>query len=309
MIEGQEDVTWDDWLALGTACEQAGLEALFTSDHYYSVFDRPERGSCDAWAVLAGLAARTSKLRLGTLVSPVTFRHPAVLAKTAATVDRISGGRVEVGLGAGWWEEEHRRYGFPFPPLGERMRMLEEQTEIVHRLLGGEEVTFAGGHYALEECPGRHRPARRPPLVLAGEAGPRSARLAARFADEYNTHGVTIDTVGEVRARLEAAWEEEGRDRASLVLSVMMRCVVGADRTEVRERVRRMAAVTGEAGDPDEILAANARRWVAGTTDEAIVRLREYEAAGVDRFMLQHFDHRDVEMVRLIGREVAPAVR
>ncbi len=135
MLEGQEGVTWDEWVAAALTAERLGFDAIFTSDHYFSVMGNRERGSSDAWTNLAGLAAVTSSIRLGTLVSPVTFRQPAVLAKSAVTVDRISGGRVEIGMGAGWWEEEHRSHGFPFPPGGERFARLEEQLEIVHRVL------------------------------------------------------------------------------------------------------------------------------------------------------------------------------
>jgi alkanesulfonate monooxygenase SsuD/methylene tetrahydromethanopterin reductase-like flavin-dependent oxidoreductase (luciferase family) len=131
MIEGQEDVTWEDWGALARACEEHGIEALFRSDHYLSVAGRGERGSLDAWATIAALAALTSRLRLGTLVSPVTFRHPSELAKVVATADHISGGRVELGMGSGWLRAEHEAFGFPFPPVAERMAKLEEQLRVV----------------------------------------------------------------------------------------------------------------------------------------------------------------------------------
>jgi F420-dependent oxidoreductase-like protein len=306
MIEGQEDVGWDEWLALAGACESAGIEGLFTSDHYFSVFERDERGSFDAWTVLAALAARTSRLRLGTMVSPVTFRHPAAVAKAAVTIDHVSGGRVAVGLGAGWWEREHVAYGFPFPPLGERMSMLAEQAEILHRLWTESDVSFAGRHYRLDACPGRHKPLQKPhpALVLAGEAGPRSARIAARWADEYNTFGVSIDGARAARRRLEAAWEREGREPASLVFSLMARCVVGSDRAEAEERTRRSLELTGE----DEGALGADRTSVQGTVEEVVEQIRAFEEAGVDRIYLQHFDHADVEMVELIGRAVVPAV-
>src|SRR5262245_51195870 len=131
MIEGQEDVTWEDWVALAAACEQSGVGTMFRSDHYLSVVDRSERGSLDAWATIAALAAVTEKLRLGTMVSPATFRHPAVLAKMAVTADHVSGGRVELGIGAGWWEREHEVYGFDLPPISPRLDLLEEQMQVV----------------------------------------------------------------------------------------------------------------------------------------------------------------------------------
>ena len=152
MIEGQEDVTWDDWGAIAAACEDGGLEGLFRSDHYRSVMGRSERGSLDAWATLAGLSALTARIRLGTLVSPATFRHPSVLAKMAVTADHISGGRIELGLGAGWLEEEHRANGFEFPPTEVRMELLAEQLEIVHRSWTEEKFPFQGRHYTLTDC-------------------------------------------------------------------------------------------------------------------------------------------------------------
>ena len=189
MIEGQEGVSWDDWVALARACEEHGLEGLFRSDHYQSVFDISGRGSLDAWATLAGLAAVTERIRLGTMVSPATFRRPSVLSRMVATVDHISGGRVELGLGAGWNQAEHDAHGFPFPDLDERMELLEEQLEIVHRQWTEDEFSFQGRHYRLERCRAEPKPLQQPhpPIVMGGGAGPRVARLAARWADEYNT--------------------------------------------------------------------------------------------------------------------------
>jgi len=308
MIEGQEDVTWDEWLALASACEASGLEGLFTSDHYLSCFAREERGSFEVWAVVAALAARTSRIRLGTMVSPVTFRHPSVVAKAAVTVDHVSGGRVEVGFGAGWWEREHAAYGFPFQTLGVRMEMLEEQLEIVHRSWTEGPFSFSGRHYDLEECPALPKPLQKPHpnLIVAGGGLPRTVRAAARWADEYNTWGVSPEEAAEIRRRLEEAWERSGRDPATLVFSLMARCAVGRDRAEAEERVRRSLELTFESDEDDPL--GRARTWVSGTVEEVVEQVRAYEEAGVDRIMLQHFDHTDAEMVRLIGREVVPAV-
>ena len=245
MIEGQEGVAWEDWVALAETCERAGLEGLFRSDHYRSVIGLPGRASLDAWTTLAGLAARTERIRLGTLVSPVTFRHPAVLAKSAATVDQISGGRVEVGLGAGWNEGEHAAYGFPFPSLDARMQMLEEQLEIVSRLWAEDLVTFSGRHYRLEDCEALPKPVQRPrpPVIVGGEAGPRSVSLAVRFADEYNTLLAGIEECAERRERIVVACEQAGRDPATLPLSLMATCVVGSDRRQIVERAGAVMAL------------------------------------------------------------------
>lgn len=190
MVEGQEGVTWPLWQALGAACEDHGLEGLFRSDHYLSILgEEGERGSLDAWSTLAALAAETSRVRLGALVSPGTFRHPSVLEKSVVTADHISGGRVELGIGAGWYEREHAAYGFPFADAGTRMSVLEEQVEIVHRQWSEKEVSLEGRHHRLDALRGRPGPVQdpHPPLIVGRRAGRRSAALAARWADEYNT--------------------------------------------------------------------------------------------------------------------------
>ncbi len=189
MIEGQEDVTWEDWLALARACEEHGVESLFRSDHYLSAAGRGERGSLDAWATIAALAAVTSTVRLGTLVSPATFRHPSELAKVVATADHVSGGRVELGIGTGWMEAEHAAYGFSFPPLRERMAVLEEQLELIAGEWADGPFSLQGSHYAVRDLDALPKPVQRPRpnLIVGGSGGPRSLALAARLADEYNT--------------------------------------------------------------------------------------------------------------------------
>lgn len=311
MIEGQEGVSWDDWVALAETCERAGLDGLFRSDHYRSVVGQPGRASHDAWTTLAGLAARTERIRLGTLVSPVTFRHPSVLAKATATVDHISAGRVELGLGAGWNEGEHAAYGFPFPSLGERMQMLEEQLEIVRRLWTEESVSFAGRHYRLEECEALPKPLQqpRPPVIVGGEAGPRSVDLAVRFADEYNTLLAGVDECAERRMRIVAACQKVGRDPATLPLSLMATCVVGNDSREVIERVRAVMALWGRSdADPAQVLEERAERWIVGTPEEAVARLRALAEVGVERVYLQHLAPTDLELVELVGAQIVPAL-
>ena len=182
MIEGQEDVTWPDWVALAAACEEHGVGTMFRSDHYLSVDDRRERGSLDAWGTITALGAITGQVRLGTMVSPATFRHPAVLAKAAVTADHVSGGRIEVGIGAGWWEREHELYGFDLPPTGPRLDALEEQMQIVRGHWEPGPFSFEGEHYRAHELDARPKPVQQPhpPLILGGRGGPRSLRLAAR---------------------------------------------------------------------------------------------------------------------------------
>jgi F420-dependent oxidoreductase-like protein len=307
MIEGQEDVTWDDWTALADACEAAGLEALFRSDHYLSGDGRVGRGSLDAWTTLAAIATRTQRVRLGTMVSPATFRHPSVLAKCAVTVDHISGGRVEVGLGAGWYELEHNAFGFPFRSLGERMELMEEQLAIVRGEWDDEEFSFAGRHYTLDRCPALPRPVQeRMPLIVGGSGKPRTVAAAVRFADEYNTTEGDVEGHRKLRRALDDGCESAGRDPGSLVLSVMTSVLLGRDEAEFRERADRLASLHFPDSTGAELIEKYRHECVFGTLEQAAARLAEMEAAGVTRIMLQHLDHRDLDAVALMG-ELATA--
>jgi F420-dependent oxidoreductase-like protein len=264
MIEGQEGVTWQQWVGLAQTAEQAGIEALFRSDHYATVTGRGG-GSLDAWTTLAGLAAVTKRLRLGTLVSPVTFRHPSVLARAVVTVDHISGGRAELGMGAGWMEREHGAFGFPFPPYEERAALLAEQIEIVHRQWTEDRFSLHGRFYELDDCEALPTPVQRPhpPLIVGGKGRRRTLEVAARWADEYNAFHVEPDVFRGLRMRLDDALAAVGREPGSVRLSLMTP--------------------------------------VAGWTAE---RMRQYEAAGVERVFLQHLDHEDLDVVERIGREL-----
>ena len=304
MIEGQEDVGWDDWVAIAQTCERLGFEALFRSDHYGSVDGIEARGALDAWGTLCGLAAVTSTLRLGTLVSPATFRHPSVLAKNAVTADHISGGRIEVGLGTGWHDREHRAYGFPFPPLRTRMDLLAEQLEIVTRSWQDGAFSFAGDHWTIDDLDALPKPVQRPlPLLMGGGAKSRGAALAARYAAEYNVVYAAPDEARASRERLVAACRDAGRDPATLCFSLRHGFVIGADDADVRARADRLAEWRGAPVALDELR----RTWLAGTPGEIVERLREYEAAGVERVMLQHNLFRDHEALELIAAEVVPA--
>jgi alkanesulfonate monooxygenase SsuD/methylene tetrahydromethanopterin reductase-like flavin-dependent oxidoreductase (luciferase family) len=284
MIEGQEGVSWEHWLALAQACEQHGVKALFRSDHYLSPTD-PSRAALDAWAVIPALAARTERIELGTLVSPVTFRPPAVLANASMTAYEISGGRVSLGMGTGWMEAEHEAFGFPFPPMKERLRLLVEQIEAVTRFWGD------GPH---------------PHLIIGGSGLSGTVEPAAKWADEYNTVMATPAECAERREKLARACQREGRE--PIPFSLMTGCAIGRDETEARERIRRRIERSGQQIDPDEYRASRGDATILGTIDEAAERLRAYEDVGVERVMLQHIDHTDLEMVELIGRELAPAV-
>ena len=312
MLEGQEGVTWSQWLGMAQAAERLGFEAIFTSDHYLSVRGDRDRGSSDAWTMLAALAARTSTIRLGTLVSPVTFREPAVLAKAATTVDQISGGRVELGMGAGWWEEEHRTHGFAFPPVHERFDRLEEQLAIVRGLLSQERFSFRGRHHVLDEAPFWPKPVQRPrmPIVLGGTTvGPRMQRLVATYADEFNTVGGTPEEVRGRIARARSGLQREGREQTSLTTSFMTWCFVGRTQDEWRDRVERARRDDPRAGPFDAYLADLEVDCILGTPDRAAARLQEYADAGVERVMLNHELFDDTEMLEILAGEVFPRLQ
>lgn len=310
MIEGQEGVTWDQWLALARTCEEAGLAGLFRSDHYSSTIATADRGSLDAWTTLAALATATERIRLGTMVSPVSFRHPANLARSAVTVDHVSGGRVELGMGAGWMELEHVANGFPFPEMKTRLAMLAEQAEIVVRQWTEEEFSFEGEHYRLEASRALPKPVQRPhpPLIVGGKGSRATADVAARWAGEYNTTFASHEDVRERRRKLDAACERAGRDPATLRLTLMSTSVVGADEGELRERARALLARAGRPGEPDEWLAERRGKGLVGTVEEVLDSLGRYAEAGLDGAYFQHLDHEDLDLVRLIGAEIVPRV-
>jgi alkanesulfonate monooxygenase SsuD/methylene tetrahydromethanopterin reductase-like flavin-dependent oxidoreductase (luciferase family) len=306
MIEGQESVSWGEWLGLAKACEEGPIEALFRSDHYLSVMGRTDRGSLDAWATLAGLAASASTLRLGTLVSPVTFRHPSVLAKNVVTADHISGGgRIELGMGMGWLEAEHDAYGFPFPATGDRMRMLEEQIEIVRREWGEGPLDFAGEHYRINDLNALPKPISPPNLIVGGRARPRSLALAARWADEYNLVMMGPEECAAAVPAIRKAWADAGRDRP--VISLMTGGVVGSDEVDLLERAHAVAAARGEdATDPEAYAKQLPDHWLIGTVAEVRERIAELEQIGVERLMLQYLTHRDLDGVDYIAELAEP---
>lgn len=309
MLEGQEGVTWPQWLAVAETAERLGFEALFTSDHYLSEQGSRDRGSSDAWTMLSALAARTSTIRLGTLVSPVTFREPAVLAKAAATVDRVSDGRVELGMGAGWWEEEHRTHGIPFPPVRERFERLEEQLAVVDGLLTQERFSFHGKYYQLEDAPFWPKPVQQPrmPIVVGGTTvGPWMQRLIAAYADEFNTVGGTPALVRGRIDRARAAADSAGRSQDSLTTSFMTWCFVGRTEDEWRGRVETAHVLDPNAGPLDDYLRELEADCILGTPDRAAARLREYAEAGVQRVMLNHSLFDDLDMLEALAAEVIP---
>ncbi len=307
MIEGQEGVTWPQWQAIAHACEQHGIRTLFRSDHYMNLDGQhPERGALDALGTCIALGAVTTELRLGTMVSPASFRHPSVLAKLATTADVVSGGRLELGVGAGWHEREHAAYGFPFYDGRRRHQVLAEQLQIIHGHWASGEFSFSGEYYELDRLDAQPKPIQKPhpPLLMGGQAGPKASLLAAKYADEYNTAFATVDEVRERKARIDAACAQ--LERAPIPFSVMTAVVVGSDHADLQARARRTAAFEGL--DPEQLLSAPPAGWIFGTLEQAAGQLDALKRAGVSRVLCQLKPHDDLEAIEIIGRRLAPLV-
>src|SRR5262245_2657849 len=303
-IEPQMGATYDDQLAMAREAEALGFDAFFRSDHYLTMGEGTgEPGPTDSWVTLGALARETERIRLGTMVTAATFRHPGPLAIAVAQVDAMSGGRIELGLGTGWYEQEHTAYGIPFPSLGERFERLEEQLAIVTGLWEtppGERFSYDGRHYRLADSPALPKPVQqpRPPVIVGGWGKTRTPRLAARYADELNVPfapqpDVFRDQVGAVKA----ACESVGRDPETLTWSVAATVCCGEDEAAYARRAKAIGR------DPAELRAHAA----AGTAAEVTDRLRGFADAGADRIYLQVLDLRDLDHLRLLAAEVAPA--
>jgi F420-dependent oxidoreductase-like protein len=302
--EPQQGASYDDILAVALAAEADGFGAFFRSDHYLkmgNVSGLP--GPTDAWITLAGLARDTTTVRLGTLLSAATFRYPGVLAISVAEVDAMSGGRIELGLGAGWYDEEHTAYGIEFPPLKERFDKLEEQFEIINGLWTtdlGSAYSFSGQHYTLKNSPALPKPVQspRPPLIVGGHGAKRTPRLAARFADEFNVAFSSHDVSKKQFDLVDEACEAVDRDPKSVLRSVAQVICCGTNDAEVARRAANIGREVDE-------LKANG---LAGTPDEVIDRIHEWGELGLSRLYLQVLDMKDLDHVHLIASDVMPAV-
>ncbi len=304
MIEPQQGCSYTDQLAIARRAEAAGFEALFRSDHYDSFPGEAGRPTTDAWTVLAGLARETARIQLGVLVSPVTFRHPGTLAKIVATVDEMSGGRVVVGLGAGWNEPEHAHLGLPFPPIEVRAEMLEEQLAILRGLWQEPDGwSFSGRHYTVPGSLFRPRPVQRPAprIIVGGEGSPRSMRIAVRYADEFNVTSSSPQRVAERFAKLDETARAAGRDPSTLIHSAMVGVLVGRDQAEVDRRCGAILEAFGVDDAGMEWFEERRPRWVFGTPDEARAMVAQFAASGAERLVLQDMLPWDLEMIDLLG--------
>ena len=293
--EPQQGASYAQLLAMAQAAEAGGFGAFFRSDHFSPMGGDGLPGPTDAWITLAGLARETSTIRLGTLVTSATFRRPGVLAISVAQVDAMSGGRVELGLGTGWYETEHTAYGIPFPPLRERFDRLEEQLEIVTGLWYADgPYSFAGKHYTLTDAPALPKPVQaHVPVIVGGGGAKRTPALAARFADEFNLPFASVEAT---RAQYERVRAAAGSRELAYSAAQVVCC--GRDEAEVQRRAGRIGRAA------DELRA----HGVAGTVDECVARLRQFAEIGASRVYLQVLDLDDLEHVALIARELLPAV-
>ncbi len=301
--EPQEGATYDDQLAVALLAEELGFDAYFRSDHYISfTFGDGMPGPTDAWITLAGLARDTTTLRLGTLVSPITFRLPGPLAIAVAQIDAMSGGRVELGLGAGWNDREHAAYGIPFPATGERFDQLEDQLAIITGLWStpvGEHFSYSGTQYSIDDSPALPKPVQQPhpPIVMGGFGAKRTPQLSARYADEFNVAFAPPDSYPEIAGRVAAACEAIGRDPASLPTSIANTVLCGADEAEVERR----AAAIGR-----DVATARLAHF-AGTPSEVVDRIGQYAEHGATTVYFQVLDLHDLDHLRLLAAEVLPA--
>jgi alkanesulfonate monooxygenase SsuD/methylene tetrahydromethanopterin reductase-like flavin-dependent oxidoreductase (luciferase family) len=319
MIEPQQGMSYADQLAVAQRAEANGFESLFRSDHFTSFPGPAGKPTTDAWTVLAGLARETTRIGLGTLVSPVTFRHPGALAKVAITVDEMSGGRVEIGIGAGWNEDEHRQLGLAFPPIHERADLLEDQLAMLQGLWGEPDGWTYTGLTGIRvdgslfrpravDVPGRPSTAAggvRPRILVGSSGTARSYRLAARYADEFNLSSASPDRVVEVSRALDEACRKIGRDPSTLARSTMAGVLVGRDADEVAARERAILEAFGsDLGDGEAWLEERRTRWVHGTPDQARAQLQRFADAGTGRIMLQDFLPWDLDLIDVMGEEL-----
>ncbi len=314
MIEPQQGLSYAEQLAIVQRAESLGFESFFRSDHYQSFPGPSGEPTTDAWAVLAGFARETTTIGLGTLVSPVTFRPAGQLAKVVTTVDEMSGGRVEFGLGAGWNEVEHRELGLAFPEIKVRGDMLEEHFAVLHGLWGEPDGwSFAGTHVTIQDASFHPKPVSRsgrptslgggarPRLLTGGEGSPRSMRIAARYCDEFNLSSSSPEKAASKFADLRAACEAIDRDPATMARSVMAGVLIGRDAREVARRKAALLAAFGNVVGGDEWIGAREPRWVMGTPDQARTMVARFADAGAERIMLQDFLPRDLDMIDLMS--------
>ncbi|HEY4227591.1 MAG TPA: LLM class flavin-dependent oxidoreductase [Candidatus Limnocylindrales bacterium] len=321
MIEAQQGLSYEDQLSIARQAEAGGFETLFRSDHYASFPGASDQHTTDAWAILAGLARETKTIGLGTLVSPVTFRHPGHFVKLITTVDQMSGGRLEVGVGAGWNEADHEPLGLPFPSIEERANLMEDQLALLHGLweegpgwnFDGHAIVVRGGALVPGPFQVAGRPIgrngrTRPRIITGSEGSPRGFRLAARYSDEFNLSSSSPEIAREKEAQLDAACHAAARDPKSLTRSAMVGVLIGATEADVDRRAGDLVRTLGASGDARAYLDKRRSRWIIGTPDEARAMVRRFADAGIERIMLQDLLPHDGDMIDLMAQELVGKV-
>lgn len=313
MIEGQEGLTWDRWRRIMRATEDLGFESLWRSDHFFSLSGPRDRPALETFLSFVLVATETSRIRFGSLVSSATFRHPSLVARMAAQIDVLSGGRFILGMGAGWNVPEHEAFGIPFPPLRERMDRLEESVRVVRALWGPNPANVEGRYYSLKDAICEPKPIQQPmPLLIGGSGERRTLRLVAQFADEWNGVGLTPETYQVKRAVLERHCAEVGRDPKAIRHSQMVGFVIG--KTEAAQRAHFAKVVETlpglGRGDASEVMQnMKGRGWLVGTPDEVVQEIGRRQEMGLSRLMLQHQAQEDFGTLELIASEILPQVR
>lgn len=310
MTEPQMGATYAQLVAVAQRAEKVGFEGFFRSDHYTNLGSEQNPGATDAWATLSGLARETNTVRLGSLMSPVTWRHPVVLAKTVATVDEMSGGRVELGIGTGWQPFEHQQYGFQFDSFGKRFRWLEDSLEIIYGLWTQDRTTYEGARFSVTDADFAPKPVQKPhpPILVGGVGTQKTPDLAARFAQEWNSAPCDPETYGQRRESVVQACERRERDPKTLTYSVMLGVLVGSDKRDFEDRAKATSQILTGDSNYESFVTSVRNHWIVGTPDEAAERVSEYASAGCERMMLQFFKLDDLDHLDIFQREVAPRV-
>jgi F420-dependent oxidoreductase-like protein len=318
MVEGQEGVSLDLWRRFVTTVEDLGFESLWRSDHLFSLSGARTQDALDAYVAFALAAELTQRVRFGPLVSPMTFRHPSILARMAAQIDELSGGRFVAGVGAGWNVPEHTAFGIPFPPLRERMDRLDESIRVMKALWSDGPATFDGRYYQLQDAECYPKPVQQPlPVMVGGMGERRTLKIVAELADEWNSLGVTIDDYKRKREVLAGHCAAIGKDPAVIKHSQMSGFIVGKDDRGIRRHLEHIgrklksdAVVGSMTADFDSVLdAARGRGWLVGTPSQVVEELGRREEAGISRLMLQHHANDDFEVLDLLASEVLPQVQ
>lgn len=304
MIEGQEDLTWERFFRLAERVEVLGFASLFRSDHLTSLDGWSKRHALALWPSLTALALRTHRIRFGPLVCSMTFRHPAMVAKMAASVSVLSEGRLDLGVGAGWYAGEHHMFGHDFPLYATRLEMLDEGATVIKALWSGQPATFSGKHYRLQAAESYPLPGETRPSLIMGGKGDKTLKVVAKQASEWNCSYVGLDLFRAKSAQLDENCEAVGRDPASLRRSVMIPFVIGLDEGSVQNRIEAQRGMLPNL--PANLAEWRAAGFVGGHPEEVVAQLKAFEAAGSERFMLQHNDLDDLTSLELLANEVLP---